>query len=48
MRVERRLKDLAIEINAAERAGDNERRDALVMENLNWTRRRSALLPRNG
>jgi len=47
MRVERRLKDLAIEINAAERAGDNERRDALVMENLNWTRRRSALLPRN-
>ena len=47
MRVERRLKDLAVEINAAERAGDNERRDALVMENLNWTRRRSALLPRN-
>ncbi|HZH91451.1 MAG TPA: DNA primase [Pyrinomonadaceae bacterium] len=47
MRVERRLKDLAAEITAAERAGDNERRDALVMENLNWTRRRSALLPRN-
>jgi DNA primase len=47
MRVERRLKDLAIEINVAERAGDDERRDALVMENLNWTRRRSALLPRN-
>jgi DNA primase len=47
MRVERRLKDLALEITAAERAGDNERRDALVMENLNWTRRRSALLPRN-
>ena len=47
MRVERRLKDLAIEITAAERAGDHERRDALVMENLNWTRRRSALLPRN-
>jgi DNA primase len=47
MRVERRLKDLAMEITAAERAGDNERRDALVMENLNWTRRRSALLPRN-
>jgi DNA primase len=46
MRVERRLKDLAIEIAAAERAGDNERRDALVMENLTWTRRRSALLPR--
>ncbi|HZG53317.1 MAG TPA: DNA primase [Pyrinomonadaceae bacterium] len=47
MRVERRLKDLAIEITIAERAGDNERRDALVMENLHWTRRRSALLPRN-
>jgi DNA primase len=47
MRVERRLKDLAIEITVAERAGDNERRDALVMENLHWTRRRSALLPRN-
>ncbi|HJR06371.1 MAG TPA: DNA primase [Pyrinomonadaceae bacterium] len=47
MRVERRLKDLALEINAAERAGDTERRDRLVMENLNWTRRRSALLPRN-
>ncbi|HEV7904664.1 MAG TPA: DNA primase, partial [Pyrinomonadaceae bacterium] len=47
MRVERRLKDLALEIAAAERAGDTERRDALVMENLNWTRRRSALLPRN-
>jgi len=47
MRVERRLKDLALEITAAERAGDVARRDALVMENLNWTRRRSALLPRN-
>jgi len=47
MRIERRLKDLAIEIAAAERAGDNERRDVLVMENLTWTRRRSALLPRN-
>jgi len=47
MRIERRLKDLAIEIAAAERAGENERRDVLVMENLTWTRRRSALLPRN-
>jgi len=46
MRVERRLKDLALEITAAERAGDTERRDRLVMENLTWTRRRSALLPR--
>jgi DNA primase len=47
MRVERRLKELAVEIAAADRAGDAERRDALVMENLNWTRRRSALLPRS-
>ncbi|HEY0101294.1 MAG TPA: DNA primase [Pyrinomonadaceae bacterium] len=47
MRVERRLKDLALEIAAAERAGDNERRDALVMENLTWTRRRSALVQRS-
>ncbi|MDQ1523520.1 MAG: primase [Pyrinomonadaceae bacterium] len=47
MRVERRLKDLALEITSAERAGDHERRDTLVMENLAWTRRRSALLPRN-
>jgi len=47
MKVERRLKDLAMEINAAERAGDDERRDKLIMENLDWTRRRSALFPRN-
>jgi hypothetical protein len=47
MKVERRLKDLAMEIVAAERAGDDERRDKLVMENLAWTRRRSTLLPRN-
>jgi hypothetical protein len=38
MRLERRLKDLAIEIAAAERAGDTERRDALVMENLKLKR----------
>ena len=47
MKVERRLKDLAMEIVAAERAGDDERRDKLIMENLAWTRRRSTLLPRN-
>ena len=46
MRVERRLKELAAEIAAAERAGDEVRRDQLVMENLEWTRRRGALLPR--
>ncbi|MDT7602913.1 MAG: primase [Acidobacteriota bacterium] len=45
MRIERRLKDLAIEIGEAERAGDDARRDALVLENLEWTRRRNTLLP---
>ncbi len=43
MRVERRLKELSLEIAAAERAGDETRRDQLVLENLEWTRRRSAL-----
>ena len=46
MRVERRLRELAAEISAAERAGDEARRNELVMENLEWTRRRNALLPR--
>jgi DNA primase len=45
MRIERRLKDLAHEITEAERAGDDARRDALVLENLEWSRRRNALLP---
>jgi DNA primase len=46
MSVEHRLKGLAAEINEAERAGDEARRDALVLENLDLTRRRNALLPR--
>jgi DNA primase len=46
MRVERRLKELNAEIMAAERAGDAARRDELVMENLEWTRQRNTLLPR--
>ncbi len=46
MRVERRLKELAHGIAEAERAGDEARRDALVLENLEWSRRRNALLPR--
>jgi DNA primase len=46
MRVERRLRELSAEIAAAERAGEEARRDALVMEHLSWTRRRNALLPR--
>jgi DNA primase len=46
MYIERRLKELAAEIAAAERAGDEARRNELVMENLEWTRRRNVLLPR--
>jgi DNA primase len=46
MNVERRLKELAAEITEAERAGDEARRDRLVLENLELTRRRSAILPR--
>ncbi len=46
LHVERHLKDLAIEIATAERAGDEARRNELVMENLDWTRRRNTLLPR--
>jgi DNA primase len=44
--LDRRISELASEIAAAERAGDNERRDRLALEHLEWTRRRSALLPR--
>jgi DNA primase len=46
MRVERKLKDLSIEIAEAERAGDAARRDQLVLESLEWTRRRSELVAR--
>ena len=46
MRIERRLKNLQAEVAAADRAGEAERRDRLVMEQLEWTRRRNALLPR--
>lgn len=44
MEAERRLKELAIEIAAAERTGDAVRRDELIMENLELTRRRSTLM----
>ncbi|HEV2707464.1 MAG TPA: DNA primase [Pyrinomonadaceae bacterium] len=46
MRVDRRLKELAVEIVEAERAGDAARRDQLVLENLEWTRLRGALMTR--
>jgi DNA primase len=46
MRVERRLKDLSVEIAEAERAGDEARRDRLVLENLEWSRRRNEIMSR--
>jgi hypothetical protein len=46
MSVDKRLRQLVAEIAAAERAGDTARMQQLTMENLELTRRRSALLPR--
>lgn len=43
MRVDRRIRELAAEINEADRAGDDERRDRLMMEDLEWKRRRQQL-----
>jgi len=45
MRVDRRIGVLSIEIAEAERNGDGERRDRLVLEHLDLSRRRNALLP---
>jgi DNA primase len=46
MAVDRRISELGMEIAAAEREGDAERRDRLALEHLELSRRRSALLPR--
>jgi DNA primase len=47
MSLDRRIAELSADIAAAERDGDNERRDRLAVEHLEWTRRRSSvLLPR--
>ena len=48
MQLDRRIKGLAAEIAEADRAGDEARRDRLVMEDLDLKRRRTALLPRTG
>jgi DNA primase len=48
MSYDRRLKELAAEITAADRAGDEARRDELIMEDLELKRRRTTLLPRTG
>lgn len=43
MTVDRRINELSIEISAAERMGDTERRDRLALEHLEWARRRNSL-----
>jgi DNA primase len=48
MSYDRRIRELAAEINAADRAGDEARRDQLIMEDLELKRRRGALLPSAG
>jgi len=45
MRVDRLIGALSAEIAEAERNGDGERRDRLVLEHLDLSRRRNALLP---
>jgi DNA primase len=45
MRVDRLIGALSVEIAEAERNGDGERRDRLVLEHLDLSRRRNALLP---
>jgi DNA primase len=46
MTIDRRINELSVGIANAERAGDSEQRDQLVLEQLDWARRRSTLLPR--
>ncbi len=46
MSYDRRIRELAAEIAAADRAGDDARRDELVMEDLELKKRRTTLLPR--
>ena len=43
MTVERRINELSIEMAAAERVGDTERRDQLALEHLEWSRRRKTV-----
>ncbi|HVF48980.1 MAG TPA: DNA primase [Pyrinomonadaceae bacterium] len=48
MKVDRRLKELSVEIASAERSGDEARRNELILENLEWSRVRSALQAHQG
>jgi DNA primase len=43
MMVDRRISELSVEIAAAERVGDAERRDRLALEHLEWARRRKTV-----
>lgn len=43
MMVDRRINELGVEIAAAERIGDTERRDRLALEHLEWARRRNTM-----
>jgi DNA primase len=48
MSYDRRLKELAAEITAADRAGEDALRDQLIMEDFELKRRRTTLIPRAG
>ena len=43
MMVERRLQEISRQMAAAERAGDNARRDQLALEHFEWTKYRHSL-----
>jgi replicative DNA helicase len=45
MKLDRNIEELATQIAEADRAGDDERRDRLVMEKLELSKRRSNFLP---
>ncbi|HMF58581.1 MAG TPA: hypothetical protein VK619_19705, partial [Pyrinomonadaceae bacterium] len=45
MAVDRRINELSMEIAAAERAGDESRRDRLALEHLELARKRNMFLP---
>ncbi len=46
MSMDRRIGELGLEMAAAERAGDLERRDQLALEHLEWTRRKNRIARR--
>jgi DNA primase len=48
MTIDRRINELTAELATAERAGDDERRDRLVLEHLQWSRRKKQLTDERG